>query len=704
MKKALAIIAGVIVLIVAVLVIAPFLIPTETYTAQVRKQVKAATGRDLEIAGDVGFSILPSTQLTVNKVAFANAEWADSPYMARLAKLRVQVDPWALLSGNLKVQRFVMAEPVIRLAVNEAGKPNWQFGSAKTAPAGDGQAAQPDGGGMGAPLSDVTLEDVRLVNGDVTYTDAVSGARYAFSAVNLSVALESLDKPFSAEGSVTYNGEAVELDLETGPPRALMTGASTDVNVKVDSNPLTLSYDGSVANAQPRTLDGNVDLAIPSVKRLAAWVGEPVEAAPGTLETFEIAGTVSAKGPRYSFTAERIAFDKIRGEGELTADLGGARPALSGNLKLGKLDVTPYMPPATQDSGEPAEGGSDGRAADGGAAKGPAEWSDEPIDVSALKMLDVDFDVSAQAIKAREIEVGQSELGITLQDGKLNADLRKLNLYAGSGTGRVMVDSRATAPKIAMAFDLTGVNARPLLADAAGFERLEGTGSIRFDVAGQGQSQKALVAGLDGDGAISFTDGAIVGINLAQMVRNVGNAFTGGGGEQKTDFAELAGTFTISDGVLENDDLLMLNPLLRVRGAGTSDLEARTVDYRITPKAVASLEGQGGDVEEKGVAVPVIIEGPWHDLSYRPDLKRVLKDAVKDPEAMKKDAQKAIKSLKKKGGGDLGETLKGLTGGIGGGDSGSGDGAGADDGSSDGAGDVKKQIDDAKDKIKGMFD
>ncbi len=691
MKKALAIVAGVIVLVIAVALIAPFLIPTETYTAQVRKQVKAATGRDLEIAGDVGFSILPSTQLTVNKVAFANAEWADSPYMARLAKLRVQVDPWALLSGNLKVQSFVLEEPIIQLAINQNGRPNWQFDTGKPAadkPAADGEAAPKDGG-MGAPLQDITLEDVRLVNGSVTYADARSGARYSANAVNLSVALKSLDAPFGAEGSLTYNGEPIELNLETGAPRGLMTGKTTEVTVSADSAPLALAYDGTVAMGPPRTLDGSVDLTIPSVKRLAAWVGEPVEAEPGTLETFELKGQVSAKGPRYSFAAERIAFDKIRGEGDLTADMSGAKPNLTGNLKLGRLDVTPYMPPATAEADAPA----DEEAKDGAEAQ-PAQWSDETIDVSALKMVNVDFDASAESIKARDIEVGQSELGITLQDGKLVADLRKLNLYDGSGSGRVMVDSRPTAPKIGMAFDLAGVAARPLLTDAAGFERLEGTGNIRFDVASQGPSQKSLVAGLDGEGAISFTDGAIVGINLAQMVRNVGNAFTGGG-TQKTDFAELAGTFTITDGVLKNEDLLLLNPLLRVRGAGTSDLEARMVDYRVTPKAVASLEGQGGEVREKGVAVPVIIKGPWHDLSYKPDLKSVLKDAVKDPEAMKKDAKKAIKSLKS-GGGDIGETLKGLTGGDGAGD-------GGDAGSSNG-GDVKKKLDDAKDKMKSLFE
>jgi AsmA protein len=352
------------------------------------------------------------------------------------------------------------------------------------------------------------------------------------------------------------------------------------------------------------------------------------------------------------------------------------------------------MPPPTEE----AEGTAEGEAGDGKAA--PTQWSDEEIDVSALNTANVDFDLQVESIKAREIEVGESALAVRLKDGRLAADLTKLSLYDGSGTGALLVDSRPSAPKMGMAFDLTGVAAKPLLTDAAGFERLEGTGDIQFDVAAQGDSQKALIADLDGEGAISFTDGAIVGINVAKMVRNVGNAFTGGGGTQKTDFAELAGTFTIMDGVLKNDDLVMLNPLLRVRGAGTADLNQRTVDYRLTPKAVASLEGQGGDVERSGIAVPVIIKGPWHDISYRPDMEAVLKDAIKDPEAMKKDAEKAIKSLKESG--DIGSALDGLTGGASGGDGAAASGDGQGDGGA--ADQAKDKLKDAKDTIKGLFE
>ena len=58
------------------------------------------------------------------------------------------------------------------------------------------------------------------------------------------------------------------------------------------------------------------------------------------------------------------------------------------------------------------------------------------------------------------------------------------------------------------------------------------------------------------------------------MVRNAASAFLdpAAGEQRKTDFAELAGTFAIRDGILTNDDMSLQAPALRVDGRGRVDL------------------------------------------------------------------------------------------------------------------------------------
>jgi AsmA protein len=175
-------------------------------------------------------------------------------------------------------------------------------------------------------------------------------------------------------------------------------------------------------------------------------------------------------------------------------------------------------------------------------------------------------------------------------------------------------------------------------------DRIEGTANANLNVNGRGASQRAIVSALNGAGKVEFRNGAIRGINLAAMARNVESAFLDPQArqQQKTDFSELGGTFTIRNGILSNNDMALQSPLLRADGKGTVDLPKRSVDYRIEPKVVASAEGQGGRSDPGGLMVPVLIQGPWDNLSYRPDLSGVASGLAKNPPTSLEDLKKRL--------------------------------------------------------------
>ena len=145
---------------------------------------------------------------------------------------------------------------------------------------------------------------------------------------------------------------------------------------------------------------------------------------------------------------------------------------------------------------------------------------------------------------------------------------------------------------------------------------------------------------LSGQGQATFRDGAIVGINVAGMVRNVTwHSRVAPREARETDFAELSGSFDIENGILTNNDLWLQAPVLRVAGSGQLNLPERTVNYRIEPRAAPTLEGQGGAREVAGLLVPVIVRGPWDDLTFAPDLESVARRALEDPEAMREQIE-----------------------------------------------------------------
>jgi len=118
-------------------------------------------------------------------------------------------------------------------------------------------------------------------------------------------------------------------------------------------------------------------------------------------------------------------------------------------------------------------------------------------------------------------------------------------------------------------------------------------------------------------------------------LRQVGSLGLGDSQTEKTDFAELDGTFTIKDGILANHDLKMLAPLFRVTGTGTVSLPPQTVDYDLEAKLVATTQGQGGKDALAGVPIPVKVTGSWSNPNYKIDWKGVIQGVASDPEKLK---------------------------------------------------------------------
>lgn len=685
MKKVLIGIAVLVVLLVAAVVAVPFLVPKDEIKARITQGVQEATGRKLTIAGELNVSVLPNLELVAEDIAFENAAGAADPNMAALKELRLKLQLLPLISGNVQVDEFVIVDPVINLEIDENGKPNWAFTDA--APESDAPAAtggsESAGGGGGSAINQISLGNIQLVNGNLKFTDAASGATQEVSAINLAVKLTDLDSPFTADGSMQWNAKTIDLSVNSQNPRGLTTGEEAPVALSVGTDVIKLSFEGSVATAAQLLVSGALDVSTPSIRDLAAWTGNPIEFEGSGLGPFSLAGNVKVDGSTYSFTDAKLGIDEIAGDGSVTVATAGAKPQIDAELNLGVLDLNPYLPPekegaASEGSAAGTSGG--GTSSGGGGEAAPADWSDDPIDVSGLHAVNANFALTVAGILVQEIKVGQSALDVGLKDGLLNVNLSELNLYDGKGSGKLTVDGRKDVPTITENFSLSGISAEPLLTDAAGFDRLSGTGMMEIAVTASGASQRQMVENLNGKGAVTFNDGAIKGINLAAMVRNAANAFLdpGASDTQKTDFAELSGTFDIKNGLLSNNDLKLLSPLLRVEGKGTSDLPSRTVDYRVEPKAVASLEGQGGSADAGGITVPVLVSGPWHNLSYKPDLTGAIEDIAKDP-------AKALESV----GGGAGKALEGV---LKGGDAEGGDSSGG-----------IKIPDDAGKALKGLF-
>ena len=503
--------------------------------------------------------------------------------------------------------------------------------------------------------------------GEVDVKDAATGT---ISAIDLAVDLPGLSQSPSVTGEIVYNQRKVALDVGLDPLDKVLAGDTFALRASIDSELLKLTYDGTVQQQPVPGLNGTFGVDVTSVGDLMAWLGQPLpdgQPDPGPLE---IDAKLAADGEKVAIESASITGKAAEATASGAFDGSGAIPRFDAKLDVAKLDLNAYLPP-------PSESEAAAAPADGAT---PAEegWSDEPIGVfSELKQAEGQVQVSLANVLYRQIQVESATAQMTLAGGVLKADVTEVQFSPGQLSASAVVDGSGDAADITYQVALKGVESKPFLQSFAGTDILSGRLNLETKGSARGVSQKQIVSSLNGDGAFAFLDGAIEGFDLAGTLRNVGQLGVASGGEKpKTDFSELAGSFTITDGVLDNRDMQMLAPLVRVTGAGQVPLPPRTLDYTVEAKLVASLEGQGSGDALAGLPIPVHAYGPWDQLSYDIDYQTMLNAVAADParlanlpadlanKASQFGVDLPIPGLGDGEGGGVGELLEGITGGA----------------------------------------
>lgn len=627
----------VLLVVVAILFIGPFLIPQDGLKARIAAEASQATGRTVLIDGPVRLAVLPHLRVEAHDVSLANAPGAVPQPMAKFGTLALDLEVFPLLSGTVAVDRLELTDPVIALEVDAQGKPNWIFVAAAppagTAPTAAPTVAPPPAAPPpGEPaLKQLELNDIHLINGQISYLDRRTNQSKTVSQVTMSLSLPSLDQPLAAEGSLVWNGKKIDLVLGVDKPRALMGGDSSTLSARLSGEPVIIGFKGSGAIQPAPALNGDVDLEVPSLRGLAAWAGQPLgQGGSTTFGPLTLTGKLALAGSQAQFSQAKLSLDAIKATGELALDSSGAHPAIKGQLDVDRLDLNPYQ--AAAGSSAPARAMPAGAPAPSHPAPANTrEWSDAPLDFAGLKAADLDLTLSVGSLTEGKLLVGKTAMKVALKDGKLDAELTQMALYEGTGTGRVRLDSTGA---LELKAKLDHVAVQPFLRDALGIDRVTGTGAFDIALASHGQSERALISALDGKGSLNLADGAVQGVDLGAMVKNVGSAFESiaAGSPQKTEFASLTGTYTVNDGMLKNDDLALKSPVMTIAGNGTVDLPHRQIDYRLTPKLVAGTQGAGAIAAN--LTVPVLITGPLDQPQFKPDLAAAMQQQLKNPTAL----------------------------------------------------------------------
>jgi AsmA protein len=314
----------------------------------------------------------------------------------------------------------------------------------------------------------------------------------------------------------------------------------------------------------------------------------------------------------------------------------------------------------------------------GGSAMAP--WSNATIDVNGLNYVDAQARISAAEIDFGTAKFAPAAIDATLLSGVLKTRISNLGAYSGQASADLTIDASAAVPSYALQSDLTGVRALPLLRGVADFDKLDGKMQAKIAVKSTGNSQRAIMSGMSGTVFVVFQDGAIRGLNVAQMIRSLTVSTQSGwqeNKEQATDLTQLSASFKIDKGQATTYDLNLVGPLVKMTGVGTIDLGTKQMGFRVEPKLVMTTEGQGRSNEPVGFGIPVIIDGPWAQPRIYPEMSGILENPDQ-AYAKLKEMGKGLFGPNGAGlnGANLGAAISGLLGGAQGGGAGGQQGSG----------------------------
>ena len=171
----------------------------------------------------------------------------------------------------------------------------------------------------------------------------------------------------------------------------------------------------------------------------------------------------------------------------------------------------------------------------------------------------------------REVATGPLALRVEADRQRAAVMLDRLDTTGGQLTGSAEARP-GDPPNYVVAVHGEGIGVANLLRTLGRPPRFDGTAALGLDLTAKGNNQLQLVQSSNGKGSLVVRDGAIIGVNIAGILRQVMTLglSSAAGEQQRTDFAEAGGSFTIANGILHNDDLALRAPILRLDGVGRS--------------------------------------------------------------------------------------------------------------------------------------
>ena len=573
-------ILGLLLVIVALGFALTHLFDPNDYKEEIRQLARDKAGLELQINGDIGWSLFPWLGLELHETTLASTRAPQQPF-AELRMLGLSVRVLPLLRREVQMSDISIQGLNLTLHRDENGVGNWQGvgqppeqdapTDAEPAPIAEPERAEKADAKPARPLR-LDIDSLNISDARVTYNDAKSGQQFSAEGIELSTGAIREGSPIPLKLNAFFGSNQPVMRARTELQGTLRFDNQLQ---RYQLEDLRLSGEASGEPLQGKTLSFTAQgqLQADLVAQVAEWTSLKFTANQlrglGEIklrdlqEQFKLAGTLSIAqfngreflesiGQQLPPMAANTALSKIELVTRLTGTQSSlmleelnltlddstftgqvgisdfAKQALRAQLKGDRLNLDHYLPPTKTDPARAARQSevkkTEAAAIGSGTSPLPEKptqlaWSNESmLPLGPLRALDTNINLSIASLTAMKLPFEAFSLAANSANGLLTLEQLRSNLYNGRVELTARLDARPDIPLITSQQRIVHIPIDRLLESQGQQVTIKGLLNLDSDLSTRGQSQKAWIDNLNGKVGFVIDNGVLLDANLEQQL------------------------------------------------------------------------------------------------------------------------------------------------------------------------------------------
>lgn len=485
----------VLIIIAAFFAAIPFLVSSQTVKNGITAKLEALTGRQVTFQGNPSLSFSPFLGFEISDLEIIDPTQAeDETALLKVEKVKAQINLVPALTGKVEITEYQFLRPRIFLKTYKNGNSNWNFknGSLSKAllTASENRTNQTEDN-----LPNVEIGNLQITDGILVFEDDIAGTSKTITGMNGKFSWPNLDGALDISGNGIWRGEGITTNTTISNPIEIFSGGESSISIELNSQPISFQFDGMANMLANLFVKGELKASTPSINRLAQvmeidlgdFASSDEWSAQGIFEA-------TANNTNLSEASFTIGEDTATGVIRISSNEEG-NPKLDGTLAFETIDLVNYF-------------------------NSLGITSETNIQPKIISDLNIDLRISAQAINVGAITLDKVAAAIIMDNQGWTFDIGDASAFNGKLVAKVgerISDVKRQAFLDISTTDMDSESISNLL--GAELIGINGKTSFVANVRTNKLADGFLNSGLNGDFTGKFSDGTIIGIDLAKLVK-----------------------------------------------------------------------------------------------------------------------------------------------------------------------------------------